>query len=43
MQKGKISAFSGKSKKPILYLGTGQELDDLKEFNAEDLMKQLNL
>jgi len=40
---GAIISASYITRKPILYLGTGQELDDLKEFNAEDLMKQLNL
>jgi fused signal recognition particle receptor len=28
-------------KKPILYLGTGQEYDDLKEFNAEEIVNNL--
>ena len=29
--------------KPILFLGTGQELDDLKEFDKEDVIKSLGL
>lgn len=28
-------------KKPILFLGTGQNYDDLKEFNAEEIVKNL--
>lgn len=31
------------TKKPILYLGTGQTYDDLKEFNKEDIIKSLGL
>ena len=29
--------------KPILYLGTGQNLNDLKEFNKEEIIKSLGL
>ena len=29
--------------KPILFLGTGQELDDLKEFDKEEIIRQLEL
>lgn len=31
------------TKKPILYLGTGQTYEDLKEFNKEDIIKSLGL
>ncbi len=31
------------TKKPILYLGCGQNPEDLKKFEAEDIIRQLNL
>ena len=31
------------TKKPILYLGIGQGLDDLEEFNKEKMVKRLGL
>ena len=31
------------TKKPILYLGTGQEMDDIIPFNKEDFIKKLGL
>ncbi|MBI2148389.1 signal recognition particle-docking protein FtsY [Candidatus Woesearchaeota archaeon] len=31
------------TKKPIIYIGTGQNLDDLKEFDKEEIIKNLGL
>lgn len=40
---GTSISISYVTKKPILYLGTGQKYDDLKEFRREEIIKQLNL
>jgi len=40
---GTIISISYITKKPILYLGVGQELDDLKLFNKEEFLKNLGL
>jgi fused signal recognition particle receptor len=38
---GAAISVSYVTKKPILYLGTGQEYDDLVEFNADDMIAKL--
>lgn len=40
---GAAISVSYMTKKPILFLGTGQTYDDLEEFSAEKLVKQLGL
>lgn len=40
---GTMISMSYVTKKPILYLGCGQNPEDLKEFEAEDIIHQLNL
>jgi fused signal recognition particle receptor len=40
---GAALSISYVTKKPILYLGTGQEYSDLEEFNKEKIMEQLGL
>ena len=40
---GAMVSTSFITKKPIIYLGTGQNLDDLKEFDKEEIIKQLGL
>ena len=40
---GAAISISYITKKPILYLGTGQGIDDLKEFKKEDVLKNLGL
>ncbi|MFA4887378.1 MAG: signal recognition particle-docking protein FtsY [Candidatus Nanoarchaeia archaeon] len=40
---GAIISSSYITKKPILYLGCGQELDDLKEFEKDEIIRQLGL
>ena len=40
---GAAISVSHVTKKPILYLGTGQELDDLKPFDKEKIIKGLGL
>ena len=38
---GAIISVAHETRKPILFLGTGQEYKDLKEFNADDIIKQI--
>jgi len=38
---GAIISVAHETGKPILFLGTGQEYKDLKEFNADDIIKQI--
>ena len=38
---GAIISVAHETGKPILFLGTGQEYKDLKEFNANDIIKQI--
>lgn len=40
---GAAISISYVTKKPILFLGTGQKIDDLKEFNKEEIIKSLGL
>ncbi len=40
---GAAISVSFVTRKPILYLGTGQEYDDLQLFNKEDLLKSIGL
>jgi len=40
---GTILSVGYITKKPIYFLGTGQEYKDLKEFNAKDVLKHLGL
>ncbi|HLD15491.1 MAG TPA: signal recognition particle-docking protein FtsY [Candidatus Nanoarchaeia archaeon] len=40
---GAILSASYVTKKPIIYLGCGQKLSDLKEFNKSDILHQLGL
>jgi fused signal recognition particle receptor len=40
---GAIISISYITKKPIFYLGTGQEYNDLELFNKEKFIKQLGL
>lgn len=40
---GTALSVSYVTKKPILFLGMGQTYDDLKEFNKEDILKNLGL
>lgn len=40
---GAILSVSYVTGKPIIYLGTGQGMDDLKEFKKEDIIKSLGL
>ena len=38
---GAIISVAHETGKPILFLGTGQKYTDLKEFNADDIIKQI--
>ena len=38
---GAIISVAHEAGKPILFLGTGQEYKDLKEFNADEIIKQI--
>ena len=38
---GNILSVCHKYKKPILFLGVGQEFDDLKEFNPSEIAESL--
>ncbi|MBS3168488.1 signal recognition particle-docking protein FtsY [Candidatus Woesearchaeota archaeon] len=40
---GTIVSVSHVTHRPIMYLGVGQELDDLEEFNKDKIMKNLGL
>ncbi len=40
---GAAISISYVTKKPVLYLGTGQEYDDLAEFDAEKLVSEISL
>ncbi len=40
---GAALSVSYVTKKPVIYLGTGQKVDDLKEFKKEDIIKSLGL
>ncbi len=40
---GAMISVSSVTGKPILYLGTGQQLEDLKEFNKEEIMEKIGV
>ena len=40
---GAMVSTSFVTHRPIIFIGTGQELDDLKEFNKDEIIKQLGL
>ncbi|MEK6955811.1 MAG: signal recognition particle-docking protein FtsY, partial [Nanoarchaeota archaeon] len=40
---GTMVSVSYITKKPILYLGTGQSVNDIKEFNKDEIIKNLGL
>lgn len=40
---GAALSISYVTKKPVLFIGTGQEYKDLKEFNKDDILKSLGL
>ena len=40
---GTMVSVSYITKKPILFLGTGQSVNDIKEFNKDEIIKNLGL